>query len=340
MNLVFARLLVPLLACGLAASACGSPSSGSSKGPSSGDGVVIGFASPIASQPSVALVGDGLKDAAESIGWHATVLDANLNPNTQVSNIQSLMQQKAGAIASWTLDAGATAGIYAQAGQANIPIIGVNSEGSGVKYAVWNQIQQCSPGGTADQTAELIASKFPHGNVVTIGLDVVPSWAAVTQCFEDAAKRAGLTILAHQSNNTDDAPGAQKLVSDMLTKYPDVNAVWAYNDASALGASAAVIAAGKTVSDGESDGIIIIGENGDSDAIQAVRDGRLTGTWDLNMVEFGWLIVKTAEQAVDEGTAPAKTVLRSTLWTAKNIGDYVAPEDRDVSFDSLDIVDQ
>lgn len=337
MKLVFVRLMVPLLACGLTASACGS-SSDASLNASSEDSTMIGFASPVASQPSVALVGHGMKEAAESIGWHATVFDANLDPNAQVSNIQSLIQQDAGAIASWTLDAGATAGIYAQADQANIPIIGVNSEGSGVKYAVWNEIQQCSPGGPAEQTADLIASKFPDGNVVTIGLDVVPSWASVADCFEKAAKQAGLTILAHQSNNSDDTAGAQKLTADMLTKYPDVNAIWAYNDASALGASAAVIAAGKTVSDGESDGIIITGENGDSDAIQAVRDGRLTGTWDLNMVEFGWLIVKTAEDALKEGTAPAKTVLRSSLWTANNIDDYVPPKDRDVSFEELDIV--
>ena len=338
MNTVFPRLVGTLLACGLAASACGSTSAPSEG--SSGDDMAIGFASPVASQPSVALVGVGLKDAAKSIGWHATVLDSNLNPNTQVSNIQTLIQQKVGAIASWTLDAGATAGIYSQAGQSNIPLIGVNSEGSGVKYEVWNQIQQCSPGGTADQTAQLIASKYPHGNVVTIGLDVVPSWVGVANCFEDAAKRAGLNILAHQSNNTDDSPGAQKLTSEMLTKYADVDAIWAYNDASALGASAAVIAAGKSVSDGTSDGVIIVGENGDSDAIQAVREGRLTATWDLNMVELGWLIMKTAEQAVNDGSAPAKTVLRSTLWTSKNIGDYVAPEDRDVSFDNLDVVEQ
>ena len=339
MNLRLVRWMVPLLACALVASACGS-SSDSANDAASGDGVTIGFASPVASQPSVALVGDGIESAAASLSWDATVLDANLNPNTQVSNVQTLIQQNAATIASWTLDAGATAGIYAQAGEAEIPIIGVNSEGSGVKYAVWNEIQQCAPGGPADQTAELFASKYPQANVVTIGLDVVPSWAAVADCFEAAAERAGLTIVAHQSNDTDDAAGAQRLVGDILTKYPDVNAIWAYNDASALGASAAVIAAGKQVSDGESDGILITGENGDSDAIQAVRDGRLTGTWDLNMVEFGWLIVRTAKQAIDEGEAPAKVVLRSTLWTSKNIADYVAPGERDVSFENLDIVEQ
>ena len=338
MNLRFVRCLAPLLACGLMASACGS--SDGSADTSSGDGVTIGFASPVASQPSVALVANGIESAAESLSWDTTVLDANLNPNTQVSNVQTLIQQNVATIASWTLDAGATAGIYAQAGEADIPIIGVNSEGSGVKYTVWNEIHQCAPGGPADQTAELFASKYPQGNVVTIGLDVVPSWAAAADCFEDAAERAGLTILAHQSNDTDDAAGAQKLVGDLLTKYPDVNAIWAYNDASALGASAAVIEAGEQVSDGESEGILITGENGDSDAIQAVRDGRLTGTWDLNMIEFGWLIVKTAEQAIDEGSAPAKVVLRSTLWTSENIGDYVDPGDRDVSFDNLDVVEQ
>lgn len=349
MDIKALRIAVPLIASLMLVSACGGASNSTSATTSGkaveeqssatpSEAVTLGFSSPVASQPSLALLADGMKTAAGSIGWDVNVLDANLNPNQQVSNIQTMIQQKVGAIGSWTLDAGATAGIYGDADAAGIPVIGINSEGTGVKYTVWSEIQQCQPGGTAEQTAKFIASKYPHGTVFTIGLDVVPSWVAVQECFDNAAKAAGLTIVAHQSNNTDDSAGAQKLVSDMLLKYPDVNAIWAYNDASALGASAAVIGSGLAVSDGQSDGVMIVGENGDADAIQAVREGRLTGTWDLNMVELGWLFVKTAREAIETGSAPAKSILRSTFVTAQNINEYVVPSERQVNFDSLDLV--
>lgn len=348
MDIKSLRIVVPLIVSLLLASACGGASDSRSvvssdkteeqSAATPSGAVTLGFSSPVASQPSLALLADGMKMAATSIGWDVNVLDANLNPSQQVSNIQTMIQQEVGAIGSWTLDAGATAGIYDEADTAGIPVIGINSEGTGVEYSVWSEIQQCQPGGTAEQTAEFIASKYPNGTVFTIGLDVVPSWAAVRECFVKAAEAAGLTIVAHQSNNTDDSAGAQKLVGDMLLKYPDVNAIWAYNDASALGASAAVIGGGLTVSDGQSDGVMVIGENGDADAIQAVREGRLTGTWDLNMVELGWLFVKTAREAIESGEAPAKSIVRSTFVTAQNINEYVDPIERQVSFDNLDLV--
>jgi len=78
-----------------------------------------------------------MQQAAKSLGWKIEMLDSNLSANTQVSNIQTLIQEKVSAIASWTLDSGATAGIYSQSEEAGIPIVGMNSVGTGVAATVW-----------------------------------------------------------------------------------------------------------------------------------------------------------------------------------------------------------
>jgi ribose transport system substrate-binding protein len=296
--------------------------------------LTIDYASPVAAQPGQQQFDKGAQQAAAVSGSSFESLDSAVSASKQITNIQTMLQKSPDVIGTWTLDPGATAGIYKQVIDKKIPLIGTNSDDNGITNVVWEKSQLCGPGSTAEQTAALYAKKYPGGKVATIGLDGVPSIDAATKCFTEAAKAAGLKVVTHVSNSTDDSAGGQKLIADVLTKYPDLNGVWAYNDASALGASAAVIAAGKKVSDGESDGLIITGSNGDADAVAAIKQGRLTATWDPNNVEFGWLFVRMAQE-VKAGTAPKSMVLDSTLVTKATAGNWVAPNDRKVSFDTL-----
>jgi ribose transport system substrate-binding protein len=335
---------VALLAVALAA--CSSSGSSSSPGPtgsasavgatsSGGDKpLTIDYAAPVMAEAGVQDMVAGMKQAAALSGSKITAYDSNVSSSTQLTNMQTMLQESPNIIGTWTLDPGATAGIYHQIESADIPLIGVNSNDNGITHSVWYDTEQCQADGPWMQTAKLIAAKYPHGTVITLGLDGVPSIDTENSCFTKDAKELGLTIIAHASNTTDNASGGQSLTATLLAKYPNVDAIWAYNDNTALGASAAVIAAGKKVSDGTSDGVIITGANGDTDAIQAVQQGRLTGTWDSNNVEFGWLFVKMAEE-VAAGDAPAEMIANSTFIDKADVATWVTPLERKVSFASL-----
>jgi ribose transport system substrate-binding protein len=326
--------------------ACSSSSSGSSAAPAAaapaaatttGGGdktLTIDYAAPVMAEAGVQDMVAGMKQAAALSGSKVTAYDSNVESSVQLTNMQTMLQENPNVIGTWTLDPGSTAGIYHQIESANIPLIGVNSNDNGITHSVWYDTEQCQADGPWMQTAELIAKKYPHGTVITLGLDGVPSIDTETNCFTKDAKGLGLTIIAHASNTTDNASGGQSLTATLLSKYPNVDAVWAYNDNTALGASAAVIADGKKISDGTSAGVIITGANGDTDAIQAVQQGRLTGTWDSNNVEFGWLFVKMAEE-VAAGDAPAEMIANSTFIDKADVGDWVTPLDRKVTFASL-----
>ncbi|UGQ12971.1 sugar ABC transporter substrate-binding protein [Yinghuangia sp. ASG 101] len=313
-----------------ALAACGSDSDSGS----SGGGLDLGYAAPVAAQTGQQQMTKGMKDAVATMGGKVTVYDSNLSSSKQVTNMQTMIQKKHDVIGSWTLDPGATAGIYDQVKSRGIPLVGVNSDDSGIEHSVWYSMQRCTPGGPAERTAALFAKARPGGSVLTIGLDGVPSIDNNIKCFTEAAEKAGLTVIAHVSNTTDDSAGGQKLTADLLTKHPDVDAIFSYNDTSALGASAAVTAGGKKVSDGTSDGILITGANGDADAVQAVREGRLTGTWDPNNTEFGWLLIKMA-QALQAGDAPTRMVLESTFVDAESVKEYIEPAQRTITFETL-----
>jgi ribose transport system substrate-binding protein len=309
--------------------------------PASGGGKKVAYISPVAAQPGQQAIDLGLQEGAKALGWTDKVLDANLSADKQVANVDTAITQKYDAIASWTLDPGAAAGAYTRALSAGIPVIGMNSDGEGVTSTVWWEYSTCKPGGPADQTAEYIAKKTPGAKTIVMSGPPAPSIVAMTKCFTAAAKKAGLNIINTSNNTNDTADAAQRLMQDLLTKNPDVQAVWNYNDQSALGDAAAIQGAGKDIATDDKDGIIVVGHNGDADAITAIKDGRLTGTWDSDNVATGMAAIKQMQTAIDGGDAekkyPALTV-KSKFFTSGNIADYKTPQETKYTFDDLPLV--
>jgi len=227
------------------------------------------------------------------------------------------------------------AGAYEQANKKNIPVIGMNSKGTGVDATVWWEVQLCEPGGPEAQTAEEIAKLKPGAKTIVIGLEVAESTKEISDCFIREAKKAGLDIINETNNESDNASGSQKVFEPLLTKYPDVEAVFNYNDESAMGVSAALLGAGKTIATVENpEGVIVTGSNGDKDAIEAVEEGRLSWTWDPDNLASGMAAVKLANEAV-EGKEPADLIVKSILVNSETIGEYTPVEDREYTLDSI-----
>jgi ribose transport system substrate-binding protein len=302
----------------------------------------IAYSSPVAGQPGQEQIFQGMEGGAKELGWKSSQINANLSPDKQVADIATMISQQQSAIASWTLDPGAAAGAYGQAKAAGIPVIGVNSEGEGVDTSVWWELNTCDQDPPIGRTAKMIADARPKAKVIMIGGPPVPSIKEYEDCFEKQAKANGLEVVAHVQNTKDTAAAAQPIAADLLTKHGDVDAIWSYNDQSAIGASAAVTSADKKVSDGTTDGIMVFGQNGDDEAITAIKDGRLTATWDTDPIGTGWAIVKamTFYLGDTKSDAPPKDmVVKSMMWTKENIGDYKAPGERKYTVDTAPLLE-
>lgn len=331
----------------LTLAACGGNDDGGSTN-ASGDGggggqeFKIAYSNPVAGQPGQEELYAGFEGGAKELGWKASQINANLSPDKQVADIATMISQQQDAIASWTLDPGAAAGAYGQAKAEGIPVIGVNSEGEGIDTSVWWELNTCDQDPPIGRTAQMIADARPNGKVIMIGGPPVPSIKAYEDCFAAQAKEKGLEVVAHVQNTKDTASAAQPLTADLLTKHGDVDAIWSYNDQSAIGASAAVTAAGKKVSDGKTEGTMIFGQNGDSEAITAIKDGRMTGTWDTDAIGTGWAVVKALTYYLGDAKSdspPKELVVKSTLWTKENVGDYVEPMKRKFTVETAPLID-
>lgn len=321
----------------LAGCSAAAPSGGSSAA-AGGEAWTIGYAAPIAAQPGQVSLAKGLADGTAELGWSTEVLDANLSADKQLSDVQTMLQKGDDVIGMWTLDSGAMQGSYAQAKQAGVPLVGVNSESPSFTSTVFWQMNLCEPGSPIEQSAATIAKAYPGGKVIVMGGPPVASITANVECFVSEAKAAGLEVVNQTDNMNDDSATASSLAADLLSVYPDVDAFWTYNDSSALGISAAILQKGGTISDGSASGIVVIGNNADADAIQAIAQGRLTGTWDPDTYATGMAVVKAAKDIQDGGSGQ-RYVVESTYWDKSNAADFVAPDDRSYTLDSLPLVD-
>ena len=92
--------------------------------------------------------------------------------------------------------------------------------------------------------------------------------------FDDAIKAApGLVLLASQSGDFARDKGRQ-VAETLLQAHPDATIVYAHNDEMALGAIAAIEAAGKA----PGKDVLVVSIDGEKDAVQAIIDGKLGAT--------------------------------------------------------------
>jgi galactofuranose transport system substrate-binding protein len=87
------------------------------------------------------------------------------------------------------------------------------------------------------------------------------------------AKAPGMQILASQSGDFARDKGRQ-VAETLLQAHPDATIVYAHNDEMALGAIAAIEAAGKV----PGKDILIVSIDGEKDAVQAIIDGKIGAT--------------------------------------------------------------
>lgn len=296
--------------------------------------LVIGYSNPLASEEGLRAVGYGARQAIRQLKlpWTLRELDAKLSADKQVTDIDTFISLKASGIMSWTLDPGAADAAYKRARNAGIAVIGLNSFS---KY--FNSVMAAHTDTTcvvAKEQAAYIARLIPRAKVLAIGGPPVPSITLSTNCFMKAAKQRGLQVLELQKDPTGSQAGGQKVAENMLIKHPDVQAMWVFSDGDALGASAALAAAGKQVWSGNRKGVVLVSRNGVQAAIDAIKAGRMTATWDNNQPLLGAAAVQILKRIlVDKQPAskiPKRVAIKSKRWDLTTISAYKSPLKRSV----------
>ena len=136
----------------------------------------------------------------------------------------------------------------------------------------------------ADYVAEMLGKDAKGPVLVIEGLSGNITGQKRARGFANELKKAapGLTIVASLPGDWDRQKAAN-IANDILQRNPDLVAIFCANDGMALGAVEAARAAGK-------DKLIVVGVDGNSDAVKSILAGRLTAS----VAQLPYLVGKQA----------------------------------------------
>ena len=235
----------------------------------------------------------------------------------QVEIIDQMVAQRVDAIVIAPADSKALVNVCKKALDAGLTVVNIDNKFDAEVLASKNlRIPFVGPDNRegARLAGEYLAKKLKAGDEVAIieGLPGAFNGIQRRLGFEDAAKSAGLKVVESQSAewHTDKA---NQVVAAMLPARPNLKGILCANDNMALGAVAALKAAGK------SDAVLVVGFDNLSDVQKLVREGKMLATVDQHGdrlaafgIEYALEILRTKQVPGDKKT-PVDLITRETL---------------------------
>ena len=280
-----------------------------------GTSCTIGFQNPIAANETLSFLQKAVVKQAAAFKCKVIALDDKLSPDKQVSNMQQLLAQKVNAIIFYPLDPKATQPVLKQAKSQGVPVLAIDATFGKPGAPAPNITTQVWQGRDIQAFLQAGAMKAsnPGGKIGLIGIGFpVPALKYLTSRESFYAKKNGLTVVGTQDNPSDDVTGGEKAANGLLQRYSDIDGVIGYNDPSALGAATAARGVGKK--------LVIVGLNGSSDGVVAVKGGRIAATVQVDPVGWGSQLVLASFSLITKQNLPLpKVIVRpATLITKAN----------------------
>jgi ribose transport system substrate-binding protein len=214
----------------------------------------------------------GMRSEAAKNGYTLTVVDANRDNAQQQSQVEDFVSKKVDAIVLTPYDSQAIGSAIVEANNANIPVFtadiaNASSQGKVVSHIASDNVQGGYVAGTL-----ICHATAGKGNVAIIDEPEVTSVQDRVKGFKQAIAKLcpGVTIVADvDSGGT--RTKANSDAGDILQAHKDVVGIFGINDDSALGAVAAVAAAGLTGK------VAIVGYDAGPEARAAIAKGTMYG---------------------------------------------------------------
>ncbi|MDQ2693778.1 MAG: ABC transporter substrate-binding protein [Pseudomonadota bacterium] len=274
--------------------------------------------------PFFVTMAKGAEQKAKEIGGDGvkvTVVSADYDLGKQVNQIDDFISAGVDVI---LLNAAHPEGIFPavqRAKEAGIPVVGVDVAAEGADAVIQSNNVQAG-----ELACQFIADKLGgKGNVVIInGPPVSAVVDRVNGCKAALEKHPDIKILSDSQDAKGSREGGLEVMTNLLTAFPDINAVFAINDPSAVGADLAAKQAQRT-------DLFITSVDGAPDAVNALKDESslllATAAQDpLQMatkgVETGYEIMKGNPPAEQTILIPVELITRDNVdsykgWTAE-----------------------
>lgn len=262
-----------------------------------------------------------MKDEAKKLGYELVVTNAGGDLNQEITDIKGMIAQGVKAMIISPLKSDGLQPALDEAKAKKVPVFTVDRLlvdsfkpcDTYIGFAGSDFVSQGKRAGEA-----MIKATGGTAKAITLlgspGVNVADDR---NKGYRDAiAGTAGIEVLAEQTGNFNRADG-QKVTEQLLASHPDLNAIYAHNDEMALGAKAALEAAGKKAGD-----VKIITIDGTKGAVQGIVDGWIDGVIESNP-RFGPIAFATLDKFYNGDGVPAKQIIEDTEYTKENAKDKV-----------------
>lgn len=234
----------------------------------------------------------------------------------QVRLLEQMIAERVGALVIAPADSKALVASCRRAQEAGIVVVNIDNKLDAAVLADRRvQVPFVGPDNRkgARRVGDHVAGRLRRGDRVAILEGVPNAFNGVERKrgFEEAMQAAGIVVAASQSASWETAK-ANQLAAALLTEIPDLKAFLCANDSMALGAVAALKAAGRT-------DVLVAGFDNISAVRELVKDGRILATADQHAGELAVYGIEYALEMLATGAAPRDRETPVDLVTAESL---------------------
>lgn len=283
----------------------------------------VGFAQTESNNPWRIAETESMRAEAERLGYQLVYTDAGGSAAKQVADVESMIAQGVDAIFLAPREEVPLARAVLQAKQAGIPVflldrrVDPNLAQPGRDYVTFIGSDFIEQGRRAAEW--LVEATGGEATIIELEGTTGSSPANDRKSGFDSviAEHPGMTIVASQSGDFARDMGRQ-VMETLLLAHPDVTAVYAHNDEMAIGAIAALEAAGRT----PGEDVIVVSIDGTRDALQAIIDGKLGATVESSPF-FGPIAFETMHQYAAGEEIPEWVVVEDRFFDPSNAAEHL-----------------
>jgi ABC-type sugar transport system substrate-binding protein len=267
--------------------------------------------------PWFVVLGEAAKSRANELGYDATVFDSQNDPALEAAHFENLIASGYAAVLLNPTDAEGSIASVRRAKTAGIPVFCMDREINANDAAV-SQVLSDNYSGCVSLGQHFVKEVGEQGAYAEL-LGIVGdnnTWNRSKGFHSVVDRYPDLKMVAQQSADFDRAK-ALEATEAILQANPEIDAMFCGNDAMAMGAYQAIVAAGK----GEK--IKVFGFDGADDVVKLIAEGKITATG----MQFPKLMARTAAESADrylrgDQNFPQKIPVAVELVHRGNAGNY------------------
>jgi ribose transport system substrate-binding protein len=261
-------------------------------------------------------VRDGAEAAGEALDveiiWKGPSTETDIA--TQISIVEDYINKRVDAIVLAACDANALVSVIKRANAAGIPVITIDS---GVNSDIPKSFVATDNVLAAEKAADALAGLLQNQGEVAL-IPFVPG--AATSIMREQGFKQGLQkypdmeLVAIQYSQSD-AERAMAVTEDILTGHPELDGIFAANEAGAIGCASALKSRGVA---GE---IKLVGFDASPNEIQALKEGTIQALVVQNPFRMGYLGVKAAVDVLSGKPVEKRIDTGVSIVTLENLNE-------------------